>query len=71
MLRALSTLDGRVIWEYNTVREYVTVNSVPAKGGGMGGPGPTVAGGMLFVDSGYTGLSSGVPGNVLLAFSPE
>ena len=30
-------------------------------------PGPTVAGGMLFVESGY-GSYAGVPGNVLLAF---
>ena len=30
-------------------------------------PGPTVAGGMLFVGSGY-GVVTGTPGNVLLAF---
>jgi polyvinyl alcohol dehydrogenase (cytochrome) len=71
MLRALSTENGRVVWEYNTVREYLTVNGVAAKGGSMGAPGPTVAGGMLFVGSGYVGVSNGLPGNVLLAFSPE
>jgi polyvinyl alcohol dehydrogenase (cytochrome) len=71
MLRALSTEDGRIIWEYNTVREYPTVNGVAAKGGSMGAPGPTVAGGMLFVGSGYIGVMGGLPGNVLLAFSPE
>jgi polyvinyl alcohol dehydrogenase (cytochrome) len=47
-----------------------TVNAVPAKGGSMGAAGPTVAGGMLFVPSGYVGVQSGVPGNVLLAFAP-
>jgi polyvinyl alcohol dehydrogenase (cytochrome) len=71
MLRALSTENGRVVWEYNTVREYPTVNGVAGKGGSMGAPGPTVAGGMLFVGSGYVGVSNGLPGNVLLAFSPE
>ena len=35
----------------------------------MGAPGPTVAGGMLFVPSGYVGLGNGTPGNVLLAFA--
>ena len=71
MLRAFSTEDGRLIWEYNTVREYPTVNGVVAKGGSMGAPGPTVVGGMLFVGSGYIGVMGGMPGNVLLAFSPE
>jgi polyvinyl alcohol dehydrogenase (cytochrome) len=70
-LRALSTENGRVVWEYNTIREFTTVNGVAAKGGSMGAPGPTVAGGMLFVGSGYVGVSNGLPGNVLLAFGPE
>jgi len=35
----------------------------------MGAAGPTVAGGMLFVGSGYIGVQRGMPGNVLLAFS--
>jgi polyvinyl alcohol dehydrogenase (cytochrome) len=71
VLRALSTEDGRVIWEYNTMKEFETVNGVPAKGGSMGAPGPTIAGGMVFVGSGYVGAIGGFPGNVLLAFSPE
>jgi polyvinyl alcohol dehydrogenase (cytochrome) len=48
-LRAFSTEDGHIVWEYNTVQEYATVNGVAARGGSMGAPGPTVAGGMLFV----------------------
>ena len=36
----------------------------------MGAPGPTLAGGMLFVTSGYIGVGNGMPGNVLLAFAP-
>jgi polyvinyl alcohol dehydrogenase (cytochrome) len=71
MLRALSTEDGHIVWEYNTVREYPTVNGAKAKGGSMGAPGPTVAGGMLFVGTGYIGVMGGLPGNALLAFSPE
>jgi len=71
VLRALSADDGHVIWEYNTMKEFSTVNGVAAKGGSMGAPGPTVAGGMVFVGSGYVGAIGGFPGNVLLAFSPE
>ena len=71
MLRAFSTEDGRPLWAFDTKREFVTVNGEPAHGGAMGSAGPTIAGGMLFVGSGYVfgGVSS--PGNVLLAFSIE
>ncbi len=68
MLRAFSTEDGHLLWEYNMVRDYETVNHVPAKGGSMAAPGPTVAGGMVFVGSGYV-FTSGTPGNALLVFA--
>jgi len=71
ILRALSSADGHVIWEYNTVHDYETVNGVPGKGGSMGAAGPVVVGGTLFTNSGYIGVRSGVPGNVLLAFSVQ
>jgi polyvinyl alcohol dehydrogenase (cytochrome) len=70
-LRAIATGNGSVVWEYNTVRDYTTINGVPGKGGSMGAPGPTVVGGMLYVGSGYVGVNNGLPGNVLLAFSAE
>lgn len=69
VLRALSSTDGHVIWEYNTVHDYETVNGVGAKGGSMGAAGPVVVGGTLFTNSGYVGVKAGLPGNVLLAFS--
>ena len=71
VLRALSAQDGSVIWEYNTLRDFETVNGVSAKGGSMGAAGPVVAGGTLFVPSGYVGVRNGLPGNVLLAFSTQ
>ena len=46
------------------------LNGVRAKGGSMNGPGPTVAGGMVYVSSGY-GAFGLRPGNVLLAFAAE
>jgi polyvinyl alcohol dehydrogenase (cytochrome) len=66
-LRAYSAKTGKVIWLFNTSREFKTVNGVKASGGSMDGPGPVVAGGMLFVNSG-NGSLVGLPGNVLLAF---
>jgi len=70
-LRAVATGNGSLTWEYNTVRDYTTVNGVPGRGGSMGAPGPAVVGGMLYFVSGYVGASDGLPGNVLLAFSPQ
>lgn len=66
-LIALSTADGHRLWEVDTAHDFATVNEVPAHGGSMGGPGPVVAGGMVFVGSGYS-VGAGTPGNVLLAF---
>jgi polyvinyl alcohol dehydrogenase (cytochrome) len=70
VLRALSASDGTVVWQFDTLREFQTVNGVAAKGGSMGSAGPVVAGGTLFVPSGYVGVSNDMPGNVLLAFAP-
>jgi polyvinyl alcohol dehydrogenase (cytochrome) len=69
-IRAYSTSDGRVLWDFDTIREYATVNGVPGRGGSIDGPGPVIAGGMVFVNSGYP-TAGGTPGNVLLAFSVD
>ena len=66
-MRAYSATDGSIIWTFDTNKEFETVNGVKANGGGLEGPGPIVAGGMLFFNSGYGGFV-GNPGNVLLAF---
>lgn len=67
VIRAHSTVDGAVIWEFDTTRPVETVGDVPGEGGAIDGPGPVVAGGMLFVNSGY-GPFGQMPGNLLLAF---
>ncbi len=68
-LRAFSARDGAILWDVDTVRPYETVNKVPARGGSLNGPGPAIAGGMLVVNSGYA--ITGIPGNVLLAFTVD
>ena len=65
---AYSTDDGKALWQFDTAREFETVNGVAAKGGTINAAGPVAAGGMLFVPSGYSELGNGVRGNVLLAF---
>jgi polyvinyl alcohol dehydrogenase (cytochrome) len=69
-LWALSSNDGHSLWFFDTAHAFDTVNAVPAHGGSIIAPGPTVAGGMLFVASGY-GVVAETPGNVLLAFSVQ
>jgi polyvinyl alcohol dehydrogenase (cytochrome) len=69
-MRAYSTTDGKVVWDYDTERPYETVNGVEARGGSIDGPGPAIGAGMVFFNSGYP-TAGGAPGNVLLAFSVD
>lgn len=69
-LRGYSSSTGEILWDLDTARDYTTVNGQPARGGSLDGPGPVIAGGMLFITSGYAQFG-GAPGNVLLAFSVD
>jgi polyvinyl alcohol dehydrogenase (cytochrome) len=69
-IRAYDSTNGTIVWTFDTNRDFETLNGVKAKGGSMNGPAPVVAGGMLYVSSGY-GTFGLRPGNVLLAFAPE
>ena len=68
-LRGYSAEDGKVLWDFDSLREFQTVNGVQARGGSLDGPGAVVVNGMVFVNSGYSRFG-GIPGNVLLAFAP-
>ena len=67
VLRSYSTEDGGIVWEFDTAREFDTVNGVAGFGGGFGGAAPSIVDGMLYVGSGYAILGN-APGNVILAF---
>ncbi|HEX4637227.1 MAG TPA: PQQ-binding-like beta-propeller repeat protein [Rhizomicrobium sp.] len=69
-LRAYDTSDGKVLWSADTGGDFATTNGVKAHGGSMIGPGPAIADGMLYVNSGY-GSHGGRGGNVLLAYGLE
>jgi polyvinyl alcohol dehydrogenase (cytochrome) len=69
-LRAFSTGDGQLLWDFDTVREYPAVNGIKAKGGSLDGAGPIVVDGMVYVNSGYPRFG-GNAGNVLLAFGVD
>jgi len=69
-MRAYDTRDGRIIWDFDTLRDFETVNGVKAHGGSINGAGPVVVNGILYTNSGYARIPS-MPGNVLLAFSVD
>jgi polyvinyl alcohol dehydrogenase (cytochrome) len=66
-IRAYAASDGKLLWDFDTAKTYTTVNGAAGKGGSLDGAGPIVAGGMVYVNSGYPRFG-GTPGNVLLAF---
>jgi polyvinyl alcohol dehydrogenase (cytochrome) len=68
--RALDTGTGKVLWDFDTGAKVASVTGKEAQGGVMDGAGPTIAGGMVYVNSGYQGRS-GQPGIVLMAFSVD
>jgi polyvinyl alcohol dehydrogenase (cytochrome) len=70
-VRAYAARDGRVLWTYDTVRDFDGVNGVPGRGNVISAAGGVVvANGMLYVQAGGA-LFSSYPsgrGSVLLAF---
>ncbi|HEY8571257.1 PQQ-binding-like beta-propeller repeat protein [Phenylobacterium sp.] len=74
-LRAYDSRTGKKLWEDDTAgRKYVTVQGVKDQpGGSVDATGPVLAGGRLFVLSGYSGSSGGFgnPLNVLIAYSVD
>lgn len=70
-LRAYSTRDGAIIWDYDTVRDFDTSNGIKGKGGTINNGGVAVVDGMVFTNSGYNHITGIYPGNVLLAFTVE
>jgi polyvinyl alcohol dehydrogenase (cytochrome) len=69
-LRAYSTKTGAIVWDFDAVKSFDTVNGVAAKGGSFNGSGPAIAHGMVISTSGF-GFAGGQTGNVLLAFSVD
>jgi len=67
-LRAYDATNGIVIWDFDTARDFPTVDGVPAHGGSLNGAGATVVSGMVYVNAGY---NNAMGGNVLLAFTPD
>ena len=67
VLRIHSSRSGELLWSYDTVRVYDTVNGVAAKGGSIDGSGPVLIDGKLILNSGYDKFRE-IPGNALIVF---
>jgi len=67
VMRAFDTNNGKVLWEYDTIRDYKTVNGAAGRGGAIDQSGVVVVDGWVYVNSGYANWGA-QPGNVLLAF---
>ena len=70
-LYAVSATDGKELWSFDTTQTFETVNGIPAHGGSIASTGAVVAGGMVFIGTGYGISSAAAGGNVLLAFGVE
>ena len=66
-IRAYNAANGNVLWDFNTMQKYQTVNGIEGNGGSIDCPAPIMADGMLYVNSGYAQFGEKA-GNVLLAF---
>jgi len=69
-LRAFDAKTGKLLFQFDTAREFDTVNGVRGKGGSIDNASIVAANGYVFVTSGY-GMFGQMPGNVLLAFKPQ
>ena len=60
-LRAYSTIDGKVLWDFDTAKAFQTQNGVRASGGPLDHGGATIVNGGVYI----------ISGNALLAFSVD
>ena len=69
-VRVFDAADGKILFSYDTIRQYQTVNGIKGQGGAIDSASLVAANGMLLVNSGY-GMFGQPQGNVLLAFKPK
>lgn len=68
-LTLFDSANGNVLWTFDTDQNWPSVNGRTANGGSIDSGGPIVAGGQIFVNSGYA-LFNKKPGNAFLVLKP-
>lgn len=61
-LRAYSTIDGKILWDFDTAKDFQTNNGIKASGGPLDHGGATIVNGSVYVNSGNTLLAFSVDG---------
>jgi polyvinyl alcohol dehydrogenase (cytochrome) len=64
------TKTGKLLWSFNTNREFDGINGIKGKGGAIDSNSITAVNGLLLVNSGYS-MFGQTGGNMLLAFKPK
>ena len=68
VLRAYNRRNGKLVWSYDTYREFTGANGIRGHGGSLGFGGPTVVNDHVYIMTGHSIFGLGMPGNVLLSF---
>jgi polyvinyl alcohol dehydrogenase (cytochrome) len=61
-LRAYSTIDGKILWDFDTAKDFPTKNGVKGSGGPLDHGGATIVNGSVYINSGNTLLAFSVDG---------
>jgi len=61
---------GKLVWQYDTARDFTTLNGVKGNGGSVDNASIIAANGLVIMNSGY-GLFGQGAGNVMIAFKPK
>jgi polyvinyl alcohol dehydrogenase (cytochrome) len=69
-LRAFEIRSGKLLWDFDTDRDFPSVSGDLAKGGSIESAGPLVQNGHVIVNSGYL-FGDRMGGNALLVFAPK
>ena len=66
-VEVIDSATGELLWQFDTWRNFTTVNGVETKGGAIDAHGPMVAGNQVIISSGYNSFGQAA-GNALLVF---
>jgi polyvinyl alcohol dehydrogenase (cytochrome) len=69
-LRAYDTANGHIVWDFDTNRDFETIDGIKAHGGSINGTGASIAGGLVYANAGYSRFPI-MAGNVFLVFSVD
>ncbi len=70
-IEILSANKGKLLWSFDSWRDFDSINGVVTNGGAFDAHGPMVADDLLMITSGYSYVGSQKGGNAFLVFQLE